>query len=205
VSEEYLVGVAVAYSPRKRLRRFPMRGFVRAVEREGELPHLVGMDLACETAYFEYTDPPIEERGLRPCQALEPPYNVGNAVREELLDRPHRREVCPNLIPEALEGICVLSWEDDVTGKEAVPDRVETDGGFPLRRLRSGGVVESVRLISGFRSELKLSPLRARVREETREGRAMPYLFLNIGRGQTGFGAARARIRNALRSRSVAL
>jgi len=39
-----------------------------------------------------------------------------------------------------LEGVRVLAWEDDVTGKEAVRARVETHSHFPLRRLGSGGV-----------------------------------------------------------------
>jgi hypothetical protein len=66
-------------------------------------------------------------------------------------DRPHRREVCPNLVEEVLELIRVLSGEDDVMGKKAVPDCVQTDCGFPLHRLWSGGV-ESVRPVSGFLS-----------------------------------------------------
>jgi hypothetical protein len=59
--------------------------------------------------------------------------------------------VCPNLVQEVLEGICVLSWEDDVTGKNPVSERVEADDGFPLPRLWSRGV-ESVRLVSGLLS-----------------------------------------------------
>jgi len=69
-----------------------------------------------------------------------------HSLHEEFLDRSHRGELCPNSVPEVLEGIHVFSWEDGVLGKEPVPERVETDGGFALQRLRSCRV-ESVRLI----------------------------------------------------------
>jgi hypothetical protein len=72
-------------------------------------------------------------------------------IDEEFLDRPYWRAVCPNLVPEILEGVSVFSWEDDVLGKEAVPEGVETDGGFPLLRFWSRGV-ERVRLVSGLLS-----------------------------------------------------
>ena len=72
-------------------------------------------------------------------------------IYEKFLDRPHRREVCPNLVPEVLEGVRVLTREDDVTGKEAVPNRVETDGNFPFLSLWSRGV-QSVRLVCGLLS-----------------------------------------------------
>jgi hypothetical protein len=85
----------------------------------------------------------MEQRSLRPCQALEPPHSVDHTVHEEFLDRPYRRVGCPNLVPEIFEGVRVFSWEDDVPGEEAVPKRVETDGGFPLPRLWSRGA-ESV-------------------------------------------------------------
>ena len=71
-----------------------------------------------------------------------------HSLHEEFLDRSHRGELCPNSVPEVLEGIHVFSWEDGVLGKEPVPERVETDGGFALQRLRSCRV-ESVRLVSG--------------------------------------------------------
>jgi hypothetical protein len=104
----------------------------------------MGTDLVCELAHLEFPDPPIKERGLRPFRAPEPPHNADHAIREKLLDRPHRREICPNPVPEILEGVEVLIREHDVTGKEAVPQRVVTDGGFPFRRLWTCGV-ESVR------------------------------------------------------------
>jgi hypothetical protein len=110
-SEEDLVPPVC--SPRTRLRRFRMRGFVRDAERESRAGHLVGADLVCELAHLEYPDPPIEERGRGLCQAPQPPHSVDHAVRKQLLDRPHRREVCPNLVQEVLEGVRVLSWEDD--------------------------------------------------------------------------------------------
>jgi hypothetical protein len=130
-SEEELVLVPLVFSPRKRLRRFRMRGFVRDVGRKDREGYLVGTDLVCELAHLEYPDPPIDERGLRPCQAPEPPHNVDRAVHEKFLDRSHRRELCTNLVQEVFEGICVLSREDDVTGKKPVPERVEADDGFP--------------------------------------------------------------------------
>src|SRR5258708_37811883 len=95
--------------------------------------------------------PPMEERSLRPCQAPEPPHSVDHTVHEKLLYRPHRREVCPNLVPEVLEGVGVLSWEDDVTGKEPVTERVQADGNLTLRRLWSRGTAR-VRLVRGFPS-----------------------------------------------------
>jgi hypothetical protein len=93
----------------------------------------------------------MEQRSLRPCQALEPPHSIDHTIHEEFLDRPYRRAVCPNLVPEIIEGVRVFSWENDVLGKEPVPERVETDGGFPLRRLWSRGV-EGVRPVSGLLS-----------------------------------------------------
>jgi len=42
------------------------------------------------------------------------------------------------LVPNFLEGVRVLFWEDDVTGKEAVPKGVEANNGFPLLSLGSG-------------------------------------------------------------------
>src|SRR6516165_4324197 len=93
----------------------------------------------------------MEQRSLRPCPTLEPPHSVYHMIHEEFLDRPYPRAVCPNLVPEILEGVRVFSREDDVLGKEAVPASVETDGGFPLLRLWSCGV-ERVRLISGLLS-----------------------------------------------------
>jgi hypothetical protein len=82
---------------------------------------------------------------------------VDHTIDEEFLDRPHRREVCPDLVPEVLEGIRLFSWEDDVLGKEAVPERVETDDGFALWRLWSRGV-ESVGPVSGFLSFARHGP-----------------------------------------------
>ena len=78
----------------------------------------MGTDLVCESAHLEFPDPPIKERGLHPCRAPEPPHNADHAIREKLLDRPHRREVCPNPVLEILEGVQVLFREHDVTGKE---------------------------------------------------------------------------------------
>jgi len=52
------------------------------------------------------------------------------------------------MLEKVLEGVRVLLRENDVTGKEPVPDRVETNDGFSIRRLWSRGA-ESVRPISG--------------------------------------------------------
>src|SRR5712672_819942 len=82
----------------------------------------------------------MEKRSLRPCQAPEPPHSVDHTVHEKLLDRPHRREVCLNLVQEVLEGVRVLSREDDVTDKEPVTERVQAHGRFPLPRLWSRGM-----------------------------------------------------------------
>jgi hypothetical protein len=45
-----------------------MRGFVCSVQetevREGRF---MGTDLICELTYLQLPDPPIKERGLRPC------------------------------------------------------------------------------------------------------------------------------------------
>src|SRR5215472_17239861 len=71
-----------------------------------------------------------------------------HSLHEEFLDRSHRGELCPNSVPEVLEGVHVFSREDSVPGKEPVPECVETDGGFALQRLWSRRV-ESVRLVSG--------------------------------------------------------
>ena len=92
--------------------------------------------------------PPMEQRGLRPFHAPQPPHSVDHAIHEKLLDRSHRRKVCSNLVTKVLEGVRVLLRENDVTGKEPVLDRVETNDGFSIRRLWSRGV-ESVRPISG--------------------------------------------------------
>src|SRR5215831_20015726 len=93
----------------------------------------------------------MEQGGLRPGQALQPPHSVDHTIYKKFLNRPHGRKVVANLVPNVLKRVRVLSWEDDVTGKEAVTDRVETDGRFPLRCLRSCGI-GSVRLIRGLLS-----------------------------------------------------
>ena len=153
-SDEYLVAVPLVFSQLKRLPRLRMRGFVRDVGRQRDEPErrLVGADLSCEPMRLEPVDPRMEQRGLRPSQAPEPPYGVDHTIYEKFLDRPHRQEGCPNLVPEVLEGVRVLFWEDDVTGKKAVPERVETDGGFPLLRFWSRGA-ERVRLVCGLLSK----------------------------------------------------
>jgi hypothetical protein len=66
---------------------------------------------------------------------LEPPHGVHHTIYEKFLDRPHRREVCPDPVAEILEGVRIFSRENNVLGKEAVPERVETDGVFPFLRL----------------------------------------------------------------------
>src|SRR5205814_2836315 len=126
----------------------------------------MGTDLVCELAHLELPDPPIKERGLRPCRAPKPPHNVDHAIRENLLDRPHRREICPNPVPEILEGVEVLIREHDVTGKEAVPERVETDGGFPLRRLWTRGA-EGVCLVCSLLSFARHGSRPPRIVSET--------------------------------------
>ena len=93
----------------------------------------------------------MEQRSLRSCQALEPPHSINHSIYKKFLDRPYRREVCPNLIKEILECVPVFSWEDDVLGKEAVPERVETDEVFAVLRPWSCGV-KSVRPVSGLLS-----------------------------------------------------
>jgi hypothetical protein len=145
-SEEDLVPVPLISSAPKRLTRFRMRSFVRDVGRPLKLVYeglLVRADLNCEQVRLEPLHSRMEQCSLRPSQAPEPPHSVDHTIHEEFLDRPYRREVCPNLIPEILEAVRVFSWEDDVPGEEAVPKRVETDGGFPLPRLWSRGA-ESV-------------------------------------------------------------
>jgi hypothetical protein len=153
-SEEYLVAISLVTSLLEPLPRFRMRGFVCDVGRE--LPPvchalLVGADLYCKPVRLEPVHPRMEQRGLRPFKALEPPHVVDHMIYEKFLDRPHRREVCPNLVPEVLESVRVLSWEDDVTGKKPVPDRVEADDGFPLPRLWPRGMA-SVCLVCGLLS-----------------------------------------------------
>jgi hypothetical protein len=79
-----------------------MRGFVRNVRQETEVREggFMGTDLICELTYLQLPDPPLKERGLRPFRAPEPPHNADHAIRETLLDRPHRREICPNTVQE---------------------------------------------------------------------------------------------------------
>src|SRR6267142_2338113 len=93
----------------------------------------------------------MEERCLRPCQAMEPPHGIDHSLREKLLYRPNRREVCPNLVPKVLEGVGVLAWKNDVTGEEPMPESIEADHGLPLRRLWSRGAAR-VRLVRGLLS-----------------------------------------------------
>jgi hypothetical protein len=73
----------------------------------------------------------MEQRGLRPCKASKPPHRINHTFDEALLNRPHGRELCPNLVPETLKGLRVLAGNDDVTGEEAVPERVVADRCFP--------------------------------------------------------------------------
>ena len=65
--------------------------------------------------------------------------------------------VCPNLVPEIFKGVRVFSWEDDILGKEAVPESVEADSGFPLLRLWPRGV-GSVRPVGGLLSFARHGP-----------------------------------------------
>src|SRR5712671_6370492 len=69
-------------SPRKRLCRFSMRDFVR--NESARKGHFMGAGLVRELAHLEFPDPPIKERGLRPCRAHEPPHRVDHAIREKL-------------------------------------------------------------------------------------------------------------------------
>src|SRR5215470_8448259 len=92
-----------------------------------------------------------KQRCLRSCQASQPPHIIDYTIHQELLDRPDWQEVCSNLVPEIVEGVCVFSWKNHVLGKEAVPECVEPDGNFPFSRFWSRGV-KSVRLVSGFLS-----------------------------------------------------
>jgi hypothetical protein len=121
--------------------------------------------LLCEPLRLELVHSPMEKRSLRPCQAPEPPRSIDDVVHEKLLDRPHRREVCSNLVPKILKGVRVLSWENHITGTEPMPERVETGGGFSLWRLWpwSGArligwrpfVVRSSRLLPSTVSEIR--------------------------------------------------
>ena len=92
---------------------------------------------------------------------LKPPHTVNHTIHEEFLDRSHRRADCSNPVPEVLECVRVFSWEDDVLGKEAVPERVETDDGFALRRLWSRGVraFEELRQLQDRRRKRPSSPI----------------------------------------------
>src|SRR6516162_3731150 len=132
-----------------------MRDFVRDLGWQGkhaqEVVLLIGADLTSEPIRLEHVDSPMEECGLRPCQAPEPPHGVDNAVNEKLLHRSHWQEVCPNLVPNVLEGVHVFSRQDDLTGEEPMPDGVEADPGFTLRRLWPHGAA-CVPLVRGYLS-----------------------------------------------------
>src|SRR6516164_3489668 len=93
----------------------------------------------------------MQERSVRPYPASEAPHRVDHTINQEFLDRSHGRELCANSVAELLECVLVFSREDIVLGKEAVPERVETDHGFPLRCFWSGGM-ESVCLVSSLLS-----------------------------------------------------
>jgi len=93
----------------------------------------------------------MEKRSLRSFQATEAPHSVDHTIREKFLDRSNRREVCPNLVEEILEGVGILFWENNVTRKESVSDSIETDASYPFRCLWSRGMA-SVSAISGLLS-----------------------------------------------------
>jgi hypothetical protein len=154
---------SLSYLARPSLGRFRMRGFVRDVGRQSKLASdglLIGADLNCQLVRLEPLHPRMKQRSLRPCQALKPPHTVNHTIHEEFLDRSHRRADCPNPVPEVLECVRVFSWEDDVLGKEAVPERVETDDGFALRRLWSRGVRALTRLAAFCRSPVTVPVFR---------------------------------------------
>src|SRR6516225_211368 len=97
-----------------------MRGFISDPGPEWkpiENALLVGFDLLFEPHRLQPVHSPMEERGLRACRASKPPHRVDRAFHKKFLYRPDRRELCPNLFPEVLEGVRVFPWEDGVTGR----------------------------------------------------------------------------------------
>ena len=73
----------------------------------------------------------MKQRGLHPAQALEPPHSVDHTIYEEFLDRPHRREVCPDPVPEILEGVGVFSRENNVLGRRPCRNALKRMAAFP--------------------------------------------------------------------------
>ena len=79
-----------------------------------------------------------------PCEPVRlpvhTPWKGAASVRAKRRKRPHG-------------GYSVVSWEDDVTGKQPVLKRVEADGGFTLQSLWSRGAAR-VLLARGLPSSI---------------------------------------------------
>jgi hypothetical protein len=134
-SEQYLVSVSLVFGLLKLRRQLRSglipAGAVAAPQPVHEYVIVYGRVFA-KAVRLEGMHPRVEQCGLCPWQALQPPHCVNHAIHNKFLDRSDRREGRSDLVAKILESVRVFVWEDDVTRKKAVAKRVESDHSFPV-------------------------------------------------------------------------